>query len=541
MTLLVPLQICAHRYKSIVTVCAATTDTDSNGENLEQQTKELWQTISYYLLATNIVINIVGYIFLILLYRHSVQTIFNRKIPTLATKNNILTIRSFNTHLLLLRPLEILFRFLTAPLRVLPDVIILGETRCGTTTLCSHIASLSTASSAPVRVGKNETSRMRIKCYTPFCPWAHPELDHKESFYFVGHYLGVVDPNLYRMAFPLKITRWWEERIMGNMFFCFDGCAQYLTSPTAPYLIASAYQNNWRRDQWFNKNRREELPPILVACVRNPVEQATSWWKFENNAISWGETMGLDEWNTDLRSANYPPKTLTDALKFSMSEFVEKAYSDAEKLVEPSVQHHGGYCEGRYSSTRGSPIGLAFPSKFNVKCLPSWAITWPAGQLSAVGRSGCYSSNIRRYNRIFSLAFRNKDENNSQVCSKENGDLCTGRCQPVTQNQFVHVIPLETQSNGTLLRTSIRPFLSDIAHRAAQRRQQPYPTLVSAMDHAVNQLCMGNDIEMTHRNLGTMLVDADKEPSEQDLTVLKRHFYKEAKEMELILGKKICW
>jgi hypothetical protein len=96
----------------------------------------------------------------------------------------------------MLRPLEILFRFVTAPLRVLPDVIVLGEVRCGTTNLCAHLSSLSA----------QHGGKKRIKCYTPFCPWAHPELDNKESFYFVGHYLGMVDPYFYRMAFPLIVS-----------------------------------------------------------------------------------------------------------------------------------------------------------------------------------------------------------------------------------------------------------------------------------------------------------------------------------------------
>ena len=40
--------------------------------------------------------------------------------------------------LLLTKPLEILWRFLTAPLRCTPDVMIIGEVRCGTTTLCGN-------------------------------------------------------------------------------------------------------------------------------------------------------------------------------------------------------------------------------------------------------------------------------------------------------------------------------------------------------------------------------------------------------------------
>ena len=149
-----------------------------------------WRRISLYCLTTNLLLNAVGYTFLILMYRHSVQTIFNRNLPRMARDvdgcilpNPHPALESFNTHLLLLRPLEILFRFITSPLRVLPDVIVIGETRCGTTNLCGHMVSLCSSSSQSV-------DRVKIKCYTPFCAWNVPDLDRKESFYFVGHYLG---------------------------------------------------------------------------------------------------------------------------------------------------------------------------------------------------------------------------------------------------------------------------------------------------------------------------------------------------------------
>jgi hypothetical protein len=149
--------------------------------------------VSLYFMILNIWLNVVGYAFLILMYRHSIQTIFNRNIPHRSINDDGCTmpaahpaLESFNAHLRLLRPLEILFRFITAPLRILPDVIILGETRCGTTNLCGHIVNLSPISR------QSADNRVKIKCYTPFCAWNVPELDHKESFYFVGHYLGEV-------------------------------------------------------------------------------------------------------------------------------------------------------------------------------------------------------------------------------------------------------------------------------------------------------------------------------------------------------------
>ena len=48
--------------------------------------------------------------------------------------------------------------------------MIIGEVRCGTTTLADHLKSLPGAQG-------------------PFCAFHHP-LDGKESFYFSGHYFG---------------------------------------------------------------------------------------------------------------------------------------------------------------------------------------------------------------------------------------------------------------------------------------------------------------------------------------------------------------
>ena len=154
--------------------------------------------ISFWLIVASVISNLVGYVFLILLYRHSIQTIFNRQIP----KTIMECLPSFAAHLSMLRPLGIIFRYCTSSWRVLPDIIVLGEVRCGTTSFCQHLADLE-----------------NFNCHTPFCLWAHPELDKKETFYFVGHYLGYVTPRHYRMCFPLKITRWWSQlwnRIKGN-------------------------------------------------------------------------------------------------------------------------------------------------------------------------------------------------------------------------------------------------------------------------------------------------------------------------------------
>ena len=280
----------------------------------------------------------------------------------------------------------------------------------------------------------------------------------------------------------VKITRWWEEEVRGNFFFCFDGCAQYLSSPTAPYLISRAYEGC--------------APPILVACLRNPVDQALSWWRYENNAMVWGENMGLRVWNACLRSILYPPKTIASAVEFAKSDFVQNLYSDAENFAKNVGQHSNGNAS---NATR--PL---FKKIFgNIGCirLPSWAITWPGGQLSTIGKSGNYSANIDRYNKVFTTA------NGMSSC-------CTTWQSKIG---FVHTVLLERQSEGKI-KSVIAPFLSDVVFRCANRRKLPHVTLMSSMEVAIERVTLG-----IHRNSSTSL-NLEFEASDEDVAILCKHF-----------------
>lgn len=373
---------------------------------------------SLVILLLNFAVNVAGYFLLVKLYRHSVKNIFNKAIPSRIEQ----CIPSFCAHLSLLRPLEIIFRFCTYRWRVLPDVLVLGEVRCGTTSLCEQLASLPSN---------------YVDCHTPFCLWAHPELDNKETFFFVGHYLGNVTPRYYRMCFPLKITKWFSEtrwkmlkciffwkEITPKPFMTFDGCAQYLTSPSAPYLIAEAYRH-------ANKPL-----PVLIACVREPAEQALSWWKYENNAIAWGESMGLLHHNTNLRGAEYPPTTIKDAVTFSREEKVLGLYESAEDLF-----------------SFGS---LITSSERKSQCLlPNWAMTWPGGQLTGVGKNTNFVENISRYEKVFRHVGAKQFRDNT-ICISQN----------------VHVLPIQHLSNNELLKSFLVRILEALCRRKEGRRQK---------------------------------------------------------------------
>lgn len=291
------------------------------------------------------------------------------------------------------------------------------------------------------------------------------------------------------------MTRWWEEHVLGNIFFCFDGCAQYLSSPTAPYLIASAYRNS--------------PPPVLVACVRKPVDQAVSWWQYENNAIAWGERMGLKEWNTSLRSESYPPKTIVEALEFSKSEFVQNAYANAELLGRTYLQQH---CICDASNVFYRLIRL---SSKGIKRLPPWAVTWPAGQLSTIGRSGNYLENICRYNSVFMAVFGSQISDNSDKQATISSRNKIG---------FVHVVPVECQSDGSTLKMAILPLFSEVVYNCATRRKLTYKTLMTRVENAIDSLCTKHDFEVAHhRNSSASLSISEFGPSNEDLQVLGEH------------------
>lgn len=462
-------------------------------------------------------INIIGYVLLIVLYRHSIQTIFNRQIPDTIHE----CLPSFGAHLQMLRPIEIIWRYYTSSWRILPDIIVLGEVRCGTTSICQHLADLKD-----------------FDCHTPFCLWKHPELDHKETFYFVGHYLGKsfiflfigkgailllelvrvstyilvlsiignVTPRHYRMCFPLKITKWWNERILKRPFFTFDGCAQYLTSPTAAALIAETYR------------QAGQDPPVLVACVRSPVDQAISWWRYENNAIEWGASMGLTDWNTKLRTNAYPPRAIGKALEFANSTEVQRLYSNAADLVTTKTD-----------SKCLDSSALATQYRYR---LPPWAMTWPGGQLSTIGRNGKFCFNISRFETIFAAVFAE----NANVVGKhtpKSSEEKNGK-----KLQYVSVVPLECMSAGSPLADA----LASIMEQAACRRyfNSDLPIFFDAKESLA---CIDQSITTqfqssikVRRNSGTKLSNLDMEPTSEDEVMLSKYFEKEMESLSRLAG-----
>lgn len=140
--------------------------------------------------------------------------------------------------------------------------------------------------------------------------------------------------------------------------------------------------------------------------------------------------MGLTQWNTELRSPAYPPMTISGALDFSMSETVEEAYRMTEDLFP----------------RRGKVQDKAF-------VLPPWAMTWPGGQLSGIGRNGRFASNIMRFERAFDEAFG----------CRQNAAV---ELVPATSSlKNINVVPLEFLENDEKLNSTLTSLMNQVDQR----------------------------------------------------------------------------
>jgi hypothetical protein len=127
------------------------------------------------------------------------------------------------------RQLEFRFRKLTASMRMLPDFLIIGAQKCGTTSLYTHLSQ-------------------------------HPCVGaafEKEVRYFNNHYAKGVD--WYKAHFP---TNWKRDRLTqrnGSKFITGEGEPSYLPNPVAAKRVL------------------ELVPDVrLIVMLRNPVERAYS-------------------------------------------------------------------------------------------------------------------------------------------------------------------------------------------------------------------------------------------------------------------------
>eukprot|EP01084_Bolivina_argentea_P089245 161066_1 len=149
--------------------------------------------------------------------------------------------------------IDIIFRLLTCQYRIKPDFFILGEQKCGTTTLCSHLVSL----------GFN----------APFCSVTYPpHLLNKETQIMMGLIGQKYSTSYYyKMCFPLNIVQIIKQKMYGsktNLYF--DGTADHLSMP---WITKRIYA--------INPNAK------LIVIVRNPIDRLYSNYKHNLHNASW--------------------------------------------------------------------------------------------------------------------------------------------------------------------------------------------------------------------------------------------------------------
>jgi hypothetical protein len=146
--------------------------------------------------------------------------------------------------------------------------------------------------------------------------------------------------------------------------------------------------------------------------------------------------------------------------------------------------------------------------------LPPWALTWPGGQLSGIGRNGRFSTNIQRYERVFHQFFGGEKENNGLLTS-------------FSKLKFVTVVPLEVLSSPRLadgswpLESLLASIVCQINHRA---------NLVQGRAVRVDSIRVH-----THRNAIRNKQDATREEQE----ALRELFRKDTIELERLCDVKI--
>jgi len=206
--------------------------------------------------------------------------------------------------------------------------------------------------------------------------------------------------------------------------------------------------------------------------------------------------MGLSQWNVELRTPLYPPFSVSGALEFSSSETVEEAYKMTEDLFT------GGQC---------------------TYVLPPWAMTWPGGQLSGIGRNGLYANNIKRYESVFSEVFSEGHSAGTRTCSLE-------KVPASSKLRFVNVVPLEFLGDKSRLNSTLASLMGQVDGRRAVG--------APSLSGQTSQFNISNGI---HRNAIGNLSPSYLEPTKTDTKQIAMFFCKDSAELGSMTGLKLSW
>ena len=212
----------------------------------------------------------------------------------------------------------------TAAARVLPDFVLVGCQRCGTTSLHNYLVA------SPGVVG--------------------PRRGRKGVHYFSLNYFR--GPAWYRSYFPTVAYRRYVKRRYGVDLLVGESAPYYIFHPSAPERMA------------------ELMPDVkLVVMVRDPVERAHSQYQHE-----------LARGYEDLRSF----EAAIEAEPERLAGEAEKMIADP-RYESPHHEHHSYLAKGRYAEQLEHLYGL-FPAD-NVLVVQSEAFyANPAAELERVRR-----------------------------------------------------------------------------------------------------------------------------------------------------------
>jgi len=113
--------------------------------------------------------------------------------------------------------------------------------------------------------------------------------------------------------------------------------------------------------------------------------------------------------------------------------------------------------------------------------MPAWALTWPGGQLSGIGRNGRFRQNIQRYENALGVE--------------------------------VEVVPLSVQSDGVALGKT----LGRIVGQATRGMDDD-------LRHRVEAYVTNLGQRPIRRNAGQRKGDVKRDPTETELELLRGHF-----------------
>jgi hypothetical protein len=197
-------------------------------------------------------------------------------------------------------PLEKLYRGLTAPVRLLPDFLIIGTQRGGTTSLFH---------------------------YLQIHPCINPAVNKDLHFFDRKYSKGLA---WYRGHFPTAIEKYYSQRLHGRTFLTGEASPSYLFYPHAPRRVAKA------------------LPQVkLIVMLRNPVSRAYSQY---NHAVELGhETLTFEEaiQSEEERVAREQKKILEDEYYYS-EDYKHRSYLTKGIYVDQLQSWMGLFPEGQF-------------------------------------------------------------------------------------------------------------------------------------------------------------------------------------------------